>query len=137
MFFVNKIDREEIIELVYSGQGFCIIVDQKETLGHPENNPTGRILRLGKKDLKRNYKKIKQEHKTVLVAPLGEAMKEQIIETFELDKIGILTYTEDYIESKKYLDRKEEIEKQTEADRIRMMKELADDYNPNGITIKE
>ena len=137
MFFVNKVDREEIVELIYSGTGFCIIVDQRETLNHPGNDPVGRILRFGKKDLKRNYKKIKSEHKTVLVEPLSEEMKEEIINTFEVDKIGILNYTEDYVEHKKYLERQEEIAKQSEADRIRMMKELADDYNPNGIKIKE
>jgi hypothetical protein len=137
MFFVNKHDREEVVELIYSGVGFCIVIDQTETLNNKDGNPVGKILKYGKKELKKHFKKVKADNKAVKIEPINDTMKEQTIETFEIDKIGIMEYTEDYVENKKYLDRQEEIAKQTEADRIRMMKELADDYNPNGVKIKD
>jgi hypothetical protein len=130
MFLVNKSNNEEVIELIYSGAGFCIVIDQEDSL--LAGNPVGRIVRYGKKELKKKFKKIKPEHKYVKMKPINEEQKVQTIETFNVDKIGIMTYTEDYIEKNKYLDRREEIAKQTEADRVRLLKELADDYNPNG-----
>ena len=136
MFFVNKSDREEIVELIYSGSGFCIVIDQIETLQSDDKNPVGKILKYGKKELKKYFKKIKAEHKAVLIEPINDTMKQQVISTFDTDKVGIMNYTEDYVDNKRYLDRKEEIEKQTEADRVRMLKELADDYNPNGISVQ-
>lgn len=137
MFFASKHDKDEVVELIHSGAGFCIVIDQQETLNSKEKNPVGKILKHGKKELKKHYRKVKADNKVVLMPETNDTMKAQVIETFEIDKIGILQYTEDYVENSKYLERKEEIEKQTEADRIRMMKELADDYNPNGISIKE
>ena len=137
MFFVNKSNNEEVVELIYSGAGFCIVIDQETTIDSEDKNPVGKILKYGKKDLKKNFRKIKASHKIVLMKAVNETQKNQVIETFETDKIGIMDYTEDYVENQKYIDRQEEIEKQTEADRVRMMKELADDYNPNGIKIKE
>lgn len=134
MFFVSKKDKDEIVELVHSGAGFCIVVDQRETIEN--KNPIGRILKYGKKDLKRNFRKIKENHRSIKVEPLTQEAKKHIIETFENDKIGIMNYTEDYIENNKLLDRQEEIKKQKEADRKRLMKELADDFNPNGIKVK-
>ncbi len=137
MFFANKSNNEEVIELIYSGTGFCIVIDQKATLESKDRNPVGKVLKYGKKELKKHFRKVKANHKIVLIEAINDTMKAQVIETFETDKIGIMDYTEDYIEDKKYLDRQEEIAKQSEADRIRMMKELADDYNPNGISVKD
>ncbi len=137
MFFVNKSNNEDVVELIYSGTGFCIVIDQISTLENMDKNPVGKILKYGKKELKKHFRKVKENHKIVLMSPVNETQKNQVIETFETDKIGIMAYTEDYVENQKYLERQEEIEKQTEADRIRMMKTLADDYNPNGISIKE
>ena len=134
MFFVNKSNNEEVVELIYSGPGFCLVIDQEDTL--KAGNPVGRIIRIGKKELKKSYKKLKETHKYVKMEAVSEDMKQQTIETFDTDKIGIMSYTEDYVDNKKHLDRMEEIEKQTEADRVRMLKELADDYNPNGIVMK-
>ena len=135
MFLVNKSDNEEVIELIYSGTGFCIVVDQIDTL--EAGNPIGRIIRTGKKVLKKNYKKLKLGHRLILINSTTEDQKDKIIETFETDKIGILQYTEEYIDKSKYLDRIEETKNQSEADRRRMMKELADDYNPNGISVSQ
>ena len=137
MHFVNKQDREEVVELIYSGVGFCIVIDQIQTLESKEQNPVGKILRHGKKDFKKLFKKIKSDNRAVKMKLLTESQKEQVIETFETDKIGILDYSEDYIENQKYLDRQDEIQKQTEAQRVRMMKELADDYMPNGISVQQ
>jgi hypothetical protein len=129
MFFVNKSNNDEVIELIYSGPGFCIVIDQEESLN--SENPVGKIIKYGKKELKKHYRKLKNNHKYVKMEPISEEMKEYIIESFEVDKIGILEYTEDYIENQKFLDRQEEIQKQTEAERRRLMKELADDFDPN------
>jgi len=129
MFFVNKRDNKDVIELIYNGVGFCIVIDQEMTL--ESGNPVGRILKYGKKELKKHYKKLKNGHKSILMPEVSEENKEMIIEEFETDKIGIMQYTEEYIENKKYLDRQEEIKKQTEAERRRMMKQLADDFDPN------
>lgn len=137
MFFVNKSNNNEVVELIYSGAGFCIVIDQESTMNSTDKNPVGKILKYGKKDLKKNFRKVKYNHKIILMSPINETQKEQVIETFKTDKIGIMDYTEDYVENQKHLDRIEEIEKQTEADRVRMMKSLADDYMPNGITIKD
>lgn len=128
MFYIKKSDSKEIVELIYSGNGFCIIIDQRETLLSEDKNPIGRILRYGKKEFKKHYRKIKPDHKNVLIKPIKDEIKEQIISTFDTDRIGIMYYTEEYIDNNKYLERKREIERQTEADRARMLKELADDY---------
>jgi len=133
MFFVNKSDNEDVIELIYSGIGFCIVIDQQETLKSESKLPYGRIIKHGKKELKKKYKKLKDNSKYILIDPIDEYRKQEVINTFETDKIGILEYTEDYIENQKLLDKAEEIQKQSEADRIRMLKELADDYCHNGI----
>ena len=135
MFFVNKSNNDEVVELIYSGTGFCLVIDQEDTL--KAGNPVGRIVRYGKKELKRNYKKIKADHKYVKMEPIDEDRKAQTIEQFDTDKVGIMTYTEDYVDNQKHLDRMEEIEKQTEADRVRMLKELADDYCINGISVQQ
>lgn len=137
MFFVNKSNKEEIVELIYSGVGFCIVIDQEESLKSEDKNPFGKVLRQGKKEFKKKFRKLKQDHKSILIEPINQTMKEQVIETFNTDKIGIMDYSEDYIENQKNLDRKEEIEKQTEADRVRLLKTLADDYKPNGIILQE
>jgi hypothetical protein len=131
MFFVNKSNNNEVIELIYSGVGFCIVIDQEETLNSNDKNPFGKILKYGKKELKKHFRKIKNNHKIVHIQPISEEMKKHVIDSFEVDKIGLLQYTEDYIENKKQLDRQEEIQKQTEAERRRLMKELADDFDPN------
>jgi hypothetical protein len=131
MFFVNKSNNNEVIELIYSGVGFCIVIDQEETLNSNDKNPVGKILKYGKKELKKHFRKIKNNHKIVHIQPISEEMKKHVIDSFEVDKIGLLQYTEDYIENKKQLDRQEEIQKQTEAERRRLMKELADDFDPN------
>lgn len=136
MFFVNKQDRQDVIELIYSGTGFCIVIDQQQTLETADKNPQGKILKYGKKELKKYFRKVKPDNKIVQMNPISDEMKQQVIDTFETDKIGLMLYTEDYIENDKYLSRKEEIEKQTEADRVRLLKTLADDYNPNGISVQ-
>ena len=136
MFFVNKSNKEEIVELIHSGDGFCIVIDQIETLASKDKNTVGKILRFSKKELKKKFRKIADGHKMVMLLPIDDTMKKQVIDTFNTDQVGILDYTEDYIENQKYLDKQEEIEKQTEGDRVRMLKELADDYNPNGISVE-
>ena len=128
MFFINKSNNEEVVELIYSGAGFCIVIDQESTLETEGLNPVGKVLKYGKKELKKNFRKIKFNHKNVKMEPVNETQKSQVIETFETDKIGIMDYTDDYIENHKFLERQEEIAKQSDADRRRMMKELADDY---------
>ena len=131
MFFVNKSNSSEVIELISSGAGYCIVIDQEDTLMSENKNHCGRIIKTGKKELKKAYKKIKDTSPLIKMKPIEEELKNVIIDQFNTDKVGILEYSEEYVESKKYLDRQEEISKQSEADRRRMMKQLADDYNPN------
>lgn len=133
MFYVNKSNQEEVVELIYSETGVVIVIDQVDTL--KAGNPVGRIIKKGKKAFKKDYKKASD--KVVKMPETSESEREHIIETFVTDKAGILTYTEDYVENKKYLDRQEEMEKQTEAERVRLMKTLADDYNPNGVSVQQ
>jgi len=130
MYFFNKQDSEDVIELISSGSGFCIIIDQKQTLKDKNQNPSGRILRYGKKTLKKKYNRIKNENSKKIKFRISEERKEQILELFNTDKIGLLNYSSDYIERDKLERRKEEIKKQSEADRRRLIKELADDYVP-------
>ena len=59
MFYIKKSDSKEIVELIYSGNGFCIIIDQRETLLSEDKNPIGRILRgTVKKSLKNITEKL-------------------------------------------------------------------------------
>ena len=133
MFYSNKQNNEEVVELIYSEQGVVIVIDQADTI--KSNQPVGRIIKKGKKQFKKDFKKASERY--IKMEPIDDERKQEVINTFITDKIGILKYTEDYIETNKKYDRLEEINKQTEAQRIRMMKTLADDYNPNGIVMKD
>jgi len=124
VFYINK--DKKVIELIYSEPGICIIIDQEETLS--TGTPTGRILKIGKRDLKRNFKKCsgKNIQKYVKVKKLGTEEKKNIIETFTTDKIGLLNYTEDYIDGSNKLDRKEYFDKLSDEDYRKTLKELQD-----------
>lgn len=129
MFYINK--DKQVIELIHSEPGTCIIIDQEETLS--TGTPTGRILKIGKRELKKEFNKCSNKNikRYVKVKPLSDEEKKNIIETFNTDKIGILKYTEDYINGSNKLDRKEYFEKLTDEEYEKSLKELQDNYTGN------
>jgi len=128
LFYKNK-ETKETVYLVKSDSKKSIIFEYDDdgiTTG-------GKILSYTKRDFKKNYVKDK---KCTFAAP-DENMKQTILQDYETNRYAYDNNFDEYIEDRKYQDRKEEIEKQTEADRRRMLKELADDYNPNGIKVPQ
>jgi hypothetical protein len=122
LFYVNKKNKEEVVELIYSEAGVCIVVDQQDTL--MSGNPVGRIIRKGKKQFKKDYKKASP--KFIKIEPTDEYKKKEIIEHFMTDKFGIMNYTEDYVERMKYADRKEYFENLSDEEYKKSLEDLAD-----------
>jgi len=128
LFYKNK-ETKDVVYLVKSDSKRSIVFEYKEdgvTTG-------GKILDYTKKEFKKSFVKFK---KCAFTEP-EDTMKKVILDDYETNKYAYDHNFDEYIDNKAYLDRKEEIEKQTEADRTRMMKELADDYNPNGIKVND
>lgn len=128
MFYKNK-ETKQVVFLVKSDSKKSIIFE------YDENGTTngGKILNYTKKEFKKRYVKDK---KCSFTEP-DKYMKDTILTDYETNRYAYDNNFEEYIEERKYQDRKEEIERQTEADRRRMLKELADDYNPNGIKVPQ
>ena len=128
MFYKNK-ETKQIVLLVKSDSKRTIVFE------YDENGVTtgGKILDYNKKEFKKLYVKDKK----CSYVEADENMKKVILEDYETNRYAYDHNFDEYIDNKQYLDRQEEIEKQTEADRVRMMKELADDYNVNGISIQQ
>ena len=124
MFYVDKKNHDNVVELIHSEQGVVIVIDQEDTIA--KGRPVGRIIKKGKKEFKKQYKKIKNNSKLVLMEPISEAEKDELLNMFETDKVGILRYTEDYVDSKMHLDRLEEINSMNEEEYKKLLKELAD-----------
>jgi polyribonucleotide nucleotidyltransferase len=122
LFYINKTDSSDVIEIIYSEPGVSIIIEQKETLR--TGTPTGKIVRKGKKDLKKIYKKAK--NKNIEVPPVSTTEKEAIIEEFKTDKYGILKHTQSYIEKKKQIDRVEYFENLSDEEYLASLEELKD-----------
>ena len=116
---LNEDNSYDIIEIISSGVGYSIIVEHPIVEG---KKVTGKIIKLSKKQFKKKYKKIKNCN----FEPLNEEIKKEIIDNFETDKIGILHYSEEYVENSKL----NEIKQQTDAEIARNRKILADDYIP-------
>jgi len=128
MFYKNK-ETKEIVYLVRSDSRRTIVFiynDEGET-------SSGTIMDYTKKEFKKNYIKFK---KCSFIQP-SEDMKELILNDYDTNRYAYDNNFEDYIDNQKYQERQEEIKNQTEAQRVRMMKELADDYNVNGISIQQ
>ena len=106
----KEINNYNIIELIYSGVGFSVIVE------HPikNNKVSGKIVKLSKKQFKKKYKKIKK----CKYEPISEELKKEIIDNFNRDKLGILNYTEDYIEQDKLRERKKLTEEEIEINKL-------------------
>lgn len=121
MFYKNK-ETKEIVYLVKSDNKRSIIFE------YDDNGQTtsGRIIKKPKREFKKEYIKNK---KCIFEKP-EDKMVELVIEDYETNRYAYDNNFEDYIEEKKYLDRQEDIKRQTDADRVRLMKELADDYMP-------
>jgi len=128
MFYKNK-ETKDVVFLVRSDSKRSIIFDYTKE----GTTSAGRILEMNKKMFKKQYIKFK---KCEFDIP-SEDMQKVILDDYDTNRYAYDNNMEEYVEYKKYLDRKEEIEKQTEADRRRLIKELADDYNPNGIKVKD
>lgn len=126
MFYKNK-ETKETVYLVKSDSKRSIIFEYKT-----EETSGGKILDYNKKEFKKIYIKNK---KCNFTKP-EENMIKTILDDYETNRYAYDNHFEEYVESSKYLDRKEDIERQTEADRVRLLKTLADDYKPNGIKIK-
>jgi hypothetical protein len=122
LFYVNKKNTEDVVELIHSEAGVCIVVDQQDTL--MSGNPSGRILRMGKKQFKKTFKKAST--KFIKIEPTDEYKKKEIIEHFMTDKFGIMNYTEDYVERMKYTDRKEYFENLSDEEYEKSLEDLAD-----------
>ena len=120
MFYVNK--KEDVVELIYSEQGIVIVVDQQDSL--MAGNPIGRIIKTGKKQFKKDFKKASD--KFIKMDTVNKIQKEEIINTFLTDKYGIINHSEEYIERMKYSDRKEYFEGIDEETYNNTLKEFAD-----------
>lgn len=105
MFYVNKKDKTDIIELLYSDNNACVIVSYKNTIDLPK----GSIIKGSKKYLKNSYKKASDKIIKNII-PISEEFRKDIIDTYTRDKIGITLYTEDYIEISKKWEISEEQE---------------------------
>jgi len=128
MFYKNK-ETKEIALVVKSDSKKTIIFEYNE-----EGITTGgKILDMNKGVFKKHYVK----HKKCKFIKPDENMINTILNDYETNKYAYENNFEEYIEDRKYQDRKESIEKQTEADRVRMLKELADDYCPNGVSVEQ
>jgi len=122
MFYKNK-ETKKIVFLVHSDSRRTIVFEYNE-----EGLTTGGIIMdYTKREFKKKYIKFKKCSFT----PPEENAKKLILDDYERNRYAYDNNFDEYIEDKKYKDRQEEIERQTEADRIRMLKELADDYDPN------
>jgi hypothetical protein len=122
LFYVNKKNTEDVVELIHSEAGVCIVVDQQDTL--MSGNPSGRILRMGKKQFKKTFKKAST--KFIKIEPTDEYKKKEIIEHFMIDKFGIMNYTEDYVERMKYADRKKYFGNLSDEEYEKSLEDLAD-----------
>ena len=130
MFYKNK-ETKEVIYVVYSNAKVVI------SFAYNEEGVTkgGKIHRYSKSRLKKDFLKFK---KCQFKEP-DEETRNLIIDEYENNTYmwNNDVYTEDYLIQQEIKDRKEMIEKQTEAGRKRLLKTLADDYNPNGIKVKD
>jgi len=121
---MNKTNREDIVELLYSDADVCILVSHLETKQNKE--PSGRVVRKSKKELKKTYRKINQSK--VELPPVMESLKSTIIDTFLNVKNEILDNTKEYIDKQNYNLRKEYFDSMTEDEYIESLEELKDDY---------
>lgn len=122
MFYVNKKDNEEVVELIYSESGFCIVIDQRDTL--MSGNNVGRLIRMGKKQFKKDFKKASPRF--VKIKAVNEYEKQEVIDSILTDKYGIINHTEEYVERKKLADRREYFEDLSDEDYEASLIELAD-----------
>jgi hypothetical protein len=126
LFYINKTNKQDIIELIYSDEKASVVVSQKDTLEN--GTPTGKIIRETKKELKKRYKKIKADHKLVKVQPVSDEDFDMIMETYKRDRYGILQHTENYIEKDKRLDYLEYHKNLSEEDYVDNLVKLSDSY---------
>jgi len=123
-FYMNKSNREDVIELLYSDSGACVIVSQSETL--ESGKASGRIIRKSKKELKKDYKKASPKY--IKVNPVPEDMRDDIINIFIKDRTDILDNTEEYIQKKAYEQRQEYFASITEQEYLDSLEEFKDVY---------
>lgn len=121
MFYKN-IETKQVVLLIKSDSKKTILFEY----GEDGETTGGRILTFGKKEFKKNHIKFK---KCKFQEP-NENMKQTILRDYETNEYAYTNHFEEYVEDRRREERIEEIEKQTEADRRRLMKELADDYQP-------
>jgi hypothetical protein len=128
LFYKNK-ETKDVVYLVKSDNKRTIVFEYSEE----GQTSSGIIMDYNKKEFKKKYVKFK---KCEFTEP-SEDMKQVILDDYDTNRYAYDNNFEEYVEDRRYQERKEAIEKQTEADRIRMLKELADDYNPNGVSIEQ
>ena len=116
MFYKNK-ETKEIVYLVKSDSSKSIVFTYKDNTSN-----TGKILDYNKKEFKKHYIKFKK----CTFTPPEEGIQQVIINDYIKNKEAYCTDMENYIENKKLEERQKNLERQSEADRVRMLKELAD-----------
>jgi hypothetical protein len=128
MFYVNKKDKTDIIEIIHSDNLVTIIVSHKKTKENPNGNPTGFIKKGSKKNIKNIYKKA-SEKITKDVIPVQEHIKREILDTYERDKLGITVYTEEYMDINKrweLAEERQELQSMTDEEYKSLLRTLAD-----------
>lgn len=119
---MNKQNRDDIIELLYSDSGACVIVSQIETL--EDGQPSGRIIRKSKKELKKTYKKT--NIKNVKVSPISDDIKQEIVNTFINDRSELLDNTKEYIAKRNLKDRQAYFESISDEEYLNSLEEFKD-----------
>ena len=122
MFYVNKSNNEEVVELIYSEQGIVIVIDQEETLRSGEH--FGKIVKEGKKQFKKSFRKATP--KVIKMEPTPEEIKQTIIDEFLTNKIGVIKYTDEYVEHNKLLERREYFENISDDEYYENLEKYAD-----------
>lgn len=119
---MNKQNRDDIIELLYSDSGACVIVSQIETL--EDGQPSGRIIRKSKKELKKTYKKT--NIKNVKVPPISDDIKQEIVNTFINDRSELLDNTKEYIAKRNLKNRQAYFESISDEEYLNSLEEFKD-----------
>lgn len=121
MFYVNKNNNKDVIELLYSDNDMVVIITQEAVI---KGEITGKVIKINKKELKKKYKKA--PNRLIKIKPLNKYQKEELLGKIITDKEGIINYTEDYIYEKEMIERIEFHNNQSSKEREQMLIELAD-----------
>lgn len=122
MFYTNKRDKSEVVELIYSDSLLTVVIDQEDSLMKGE--PVGRIIKKNKKQFKKDYEK--SSGKFIRMSETPKEKIEFILNTIMPDKHGIINHTQEYVDRKNYLDRVEYFNSISDEDYNDNLKRYAD-----------